>query len=652
VKKLLIGLAIIMVLFFGVVAVAPFFIPIDAYRARLIDGVKQATGRDLTIAGDVSVSVFPHLGLDADDVSLANPPGSASPDMIRLGRLEVRLKLLPLLRGRVVIRRFVLTNPVIALEVEADGRPNWVFGGTAGSTAASQAPAAPTTPQSRQAAASGADALASLRLKDIRLVNGTVTYLDRRNSTHQAITEIGMTLALPGLDQPFKATGAGVWHDQKLTLTASADKPNAALRGGTSPIAVTLSGAPVSFDLKGNLTGATPPHFAGTLDLAMPSVRNFAGWIGTSLDMPGTGPGPFELKGAIDVAGPKARFSDATLRLDGIHAQGQLSLDTSGPRPAVAGQLTVDRLDLNPYLPPPEEPAALPGSSAVPTPDAGQPGGGWSTRPIDLSPLQGADADLSLSTGGLVYRRVTLGATTLDVHLHGGRLEADLTHLAAYQGFGQGSVTLDGSGPMPALQARFHLTQMQLGPLLQDVSRFDRLSGTGTVDLSLTTTGRNEQEMIGNLDGTGGLSLTNGTFRGFNLFAMVRNLAASVTPIGESADVTKISSATASATIAKGILRNQNLVLQTDALTLSGAGEADLPARTLSYRLTPHGVVGILVVPIDISGPWSHPSYRPDLAGIGNIPGNTLDVAKSGAHKAAKGGSRALNFLKKLFGQD
>src|SRR5690348_12799875 len=105
VKRLLVGIAVLIVLLIVAVIVVPFFIPVDLYKSRLVAAVKESTGRDLRIDGKVSLTLFPSLALEANNVSFSNPPGAASKDMARLGQLQVQLQVLPLLHRDVEIKR-------------------------------------------------------------------------------------------------------------------------------------------------------------------------------------------------------------------------------------------------------------------------------------------------------------------------------------------------------------------------------------------------------------------------------------------------------------------------------------------------------------------------------------------------------------------
>ena len=115
---------VLVVLVVGSALVLPQFISVDTYKDRLIAEVKSATGRDLKISGPVHLSVLPHLAIDAAQVSFSNAPGAQSKDMMTLGSLQVEVELFPLISGEYRVDRFVLKDPVIALEVDKQGKPN------------------------------------------------------------------------------------------------------------------------------------------------------------------------------------------------------------------------------------------------------------------------------------------------------------------------------------------------------------------------------------------------------------------------------------------------------------------------------------------------------------------------------------------------
>jgi AsmA protein len=650
-KKLLIGLLALIVLIVVVALVAPFLIPTATYKAKLIALVEQSTGRALRIDGPVQLSFLPQLAVDASDVSFANAPGAATPDMMRLKQLEVRLKVLPLLHGAIELGRFVLTDPVIALEVDRAGRPNWVMtpaGAAPGKPASATTPAAPAP----AATGGGASQISELRLDDVRIIDGKISYRDDRTGKTETVDQVNMALSLPGLDNPFKGQGSLVWNGQKLTLGATIAKPRALLEGKASGFAMNLSADPVDFSFSGDATGMPPAKLGGTVNLTVPSLRGLAQWVGSPLP-PGGGLGRLAIQGRFDMAGPKIGFTNATIALDAIKAQGAVTLRTGGPRPVLDGQLQVDKLDLNPYLPPEKASGAKPaGGGAAPKSAGGSraAAAGWSDAPIDLSELGAADADFALKAGGILYRKIVVGPSALDLHLKGGKLTADLSQLTLYQGKGKGKVVLDGSGPVPALALDFDLSGLEMEPLLEAAAGMDRFSGTGKLSLDVTGRGKSQRAIIGALDGKGALDLANGAIKGVDLISLAENPSGALSGKGGKTD---FGSLTGTFTITNGVVKNDDLQLKSGVVPVTGAGTVNLPTRTVDYRVTV-SLAGAIGVPVLVTGPWDDLSYRPDvgsmLKGAAQEPGKALNQLK----QLAPGGGSTPNpssLLKGLFGK-
>ena len=203
-KKLLIGLAVVVVLLVVAVLVVPPLIPADTYNSQIIARVEAATGRAVRIDGPVTLSVLPVLGFAASQVSLANAPGQSPPQMVSLDKLDVRIAVFPLLRGALVVDSFVLEKPVIALSVDKTGTPNWQF---AAKTAVQAAPASPQTPAAPSAPAAGGGApISGLALSNVRIADGQATYADARSGARYEIDAINMNLSLPSLSSPKMAS--------------------------------------------------------------------------------------------------------------------------------------------------------------------------------------------------------------------------------------------------------------------------------------------------------------------------------------------------------------------------------------------------------------------------------------------------------------
>src|SRR3954447_11376209 len=126
-KKWLIGIAGFVVLVIAVLLVVPFLLPTDTYKGQIVERVKSATGRDLALNGPISLSILPTFGLTVSDVTFGNAPGASAKNMATFGKLQLQVQPIALLSGRLVVDSFVLVDPVIALEIDKQGRPNWQF---------------------------------------------------------------------------------------------------------------------------------------------------------------------------------------------------------------------------------------------------------------------------------------------------------------------------------------------------------------------------------------------------------------------------------------------------------------------------------------------------------------------------------------------
>lgn len=623
-KKLLAIVGVVLVLLIGAIIALPALVPADKIKQEVVAQVKAATGRDLIIEGKVTVSAFPSLSVEVNNVALANPPGFSSKDLIRLGALDVKLKLMALLAGRVEVSSFVLIDPVITLEVDRKGKANWVFDTVAASGQGKSAK--PTVSDKAQSAteANGAIGLGDVVLGDVRINNGKLSYIDGPAGTRQDVEAINLAIGLKSLDQPLTVKGALNWHAKTIDLGLDVAHPRALLEGKTSAAEISINVDTVKLSFKGEANGGAVAGAKGDLDLSVPSIRALAHWAtGKPLAMEGSGLGPFSLSGKLAGAGAKVSLTQAKIAIDAIKASGDISVDGSGPRPALKGRLDVENLDLSPYLPADEPTGATTSTGPTPAPTKAAAKADWSDEAIDASGLKVADVDFALSVDQILVKKIKVGKSALHVVLNNGRLGADLSQLALYQGTGKGKISLDGSQPGLGLDASFALKGLAAGPFLADAAGFDRLEGTGNFDVQVTGRGRTERQIVGNLAGQGAVSFLDGAVKGINLAEMVRNVTTAFAAAGGT-QKTDFAELGGTFTIANGIVRNQDLALKSPLLRVEGKGTVELPPRTIHYRVEPKAVASLegqggkgdlsgVQVPVIIEGPWDNLTYRPDL---------------------------------------
>ncbi|MDA1325934.1 MAG: AsmA family protein [Proteobacteria bacterium] len=673
-KKLFIGGGAVIVLVIVAALVVPFLIPAETYKGQLLTQVREATGREARIDGAFKFSILPRVEFAAGKVSFANAPGGKAAAMVSVDNLNVQVALFPLLGGKVEIDSFVLTKPVINLEIDKAGKPNWQFGAPA------PAAAAPAQSQKTDGGAGGGGGgvgLSGLKLGDVRLVDGQVSYSDARTGVTHRLDGINLKVSLPSLSDPMKADGSLIWNKEKIDLTLGLSNPNGFLNGRKTDVETSIAAAPVKLSFKGSATSGKRIEAGGALDLDVPSLRKLASWVGAPLQAPGSGYGPLKISGQIEVKGQKYAFRQAAISIDQIKGTGEVAFDGGGRKPSITAKLRLGQLDLNPYLPPETAPGAQPGA---------QPGGQqtavaakagpaeWSDDPIDLSGLRAADASLDLSVAGIVVRKIKIGQSDLTVRLKDGVLVTDLKKMALYGGAGGAKLTADGAGRVPRIALNFALKNFQANPFMSGAMDFNRIEGAANADLSVATQGSSQRALVAALGGRGKVTFLDGAIRGVNLAAMVRNISSAfLDPKAASTQKTDFTELGGTFVINRGIVTNNDLLLRSPLLRLSGKGTIGLPKRRVDYRIEPKLVATTegqgatssasgIKVPVIVSGPWDNVSYTPDLAGaIGGIakdPKKALESLKGLIPgQSGDGGSKpklpvdAEKLLKGLFGR-
>ncbi|MGB8145278.1 MAG: AsmA family protein, partial [Chromatiaceae bacterium] len=139
-KRLLKILLTLLAIPVAVIAAVHFFVDPNDYKNEISAWVGKATGRQLTLGGDLGLSVFPWIGVEVREASLSQPAGFGDEPFARIHEVQARLKFLPLLRGRLEVGEVLGTGVTLNLIRAPDGRANWED--LAGGEPASPAPLA------------------------------------------------------------------------------------------------------------------------------------------------------------------------------------------------------------------------------------------------------------------------------------------------------------------------------------------------------------------------------------------------------------------------------------------------------------------------------------------------------------------------------
>jgi AsmA protein len=327
--------------------------------------------------------------------------------------------------------------------------------------------------------------------------------------------------------------------------------------------------------------------------------------VSMSFEVVGAGQPPLPLdltsRMVVDLPREIAELSDMRLRVGESSLEGRVRATQVFRAPSWDAALTSDFVDLDRLLP-------LLGAASSPSAAPG--------RRERAAPPPTAHATLQVKTlraYGLQFSNVE---ATVDSER--GVVVAKPARAQGYGGSADFVVALDGRPPVPSLRAQGGLRRVDLQPLLRDLQQFQNFSGTGDVTLSLSARGTAADRILPTLGGTAGVAITNGRIEGVDFIKMVqqaRQLAdrlrgRETEAATASGDATSFTRLAATARIANGIARTDDILLESPSLGLTGAGTLNLVQGTLDIVVRATSPDIDTVVPIRISGPIASPRYR------------------------------------------
>jgi AsmA protein len=597
-------------------AVGAFLLSRFDAKPQIEAALSQATGRQATIAGSVHPSYFPILGFHAKDVRLANAAGGAAPEMMTIKEVQVGVGARGLLNRSFEVSRLRLVEPQIALEIGADGKPNWAF--------------TPTTPPPKPGAP---PAVRDVKLDNVTVENGLLTFADlRTQAAPMRIEALNLTAKLDSLDSPLALAGDARYRDQPVKLTFTLNQPRAMMEGkpGPAPFALSLDGPA----LKGDFSGQLDPKdgaVTGQINMQGPSVRGLSTWLGAPMP-DGAGFDAFAVDGALAMRGPSIEVQNATVALDALKGRGDVRIDTNRKRPYLSGRLELASLDFNPYLI--NKNAA---TAQVASVDARK-DGGWGTLPIDMAGLRAFDMDMELIvTGPMTIQKLKADKARLSLAINDGFLAATLYELAMYGGAGAGRLELDGRGNGLAFRQELDLTNVVVADFLKDAANVTNLEGVGAVKVRLEGKGINQMGLMRSLNGAATLDVGNGALRGVNLGGVARTIRQAISGemVGPNAR-TAFDGFTAGFTLAEGVAATRDLRIRAKDAEITAVGVIDVGMQAIDMRITPkaESIFGRIIpgagvaIPFRVQGAWSKIGYSSDMMGAarGAVEGRVNDI--------------------------
>ncbi|MCC5971031.1 MAG: AsmA family protein [Pararhodobacter sp.] len=567
---------------------ALFLIPAERIAGIAAQQFEVATGRQLTIGGSVRPSIYPVIGARVQNVAMGNAPWAESGPMLQAESVDLGLDLMALISGTLVVRHFEAHAPRIVIERGTDGQLNWLFDGRSSGTGE------PTA---------GGAGLRGLSLERVQITDAAVRFIDRESGTDLQFDALDLSLAMPSFDGPGDLTLSGRHSGQAFEAEMHIGSVAGLLGGEVAALSAVLraGGTSASFEGRG---GLQPLAAEGRVSLDGQGMAPLIALTGGSGEPLPPGARPLALAGQVTLApSGSLHLREASLGLGANRLSMALDMAFDGPRPHLSGEINANALDLTPFT-----------GAAAPTGDAAP---GWPRDPIDASALGLVDAAVAFTLGPVQTGIVDLTAARGNLSIDRARAVLDLREARLFDGTLRGELVANNRSGL-SVGGNLQADSVALLPLLRQFAGFERLSGTGGIDLRFLGVGNSLDAIMRSLSGEGRLTLGQGEIIGFDLAGMLRNL--DLAYMGEN-DRTIYQSVEGSFAIEGGVLRNEDLRMEASRVSVGGRGSVDLGAQTLEYRVTPEALRNpdtgeALRVPLIITGPWSAPRFRLDLEGL------------------------------------
>ena len=638
------GLALIVLVMIGLVL---FFDPND-YKTEISAAVEQATGRQLTLEGDLELDVFPRLRITIGAAELANAAGFADEPFASIEGAGLAVGLLPLLSRRIEIDEARLEGLVLNLARDGQGRSNWQDMGGAGAPE----PASPTGEDS------SGDAALELNVDAVVISQAEINWSDEVAGSQWQLGDFNLDAA---------GFGPGTAFPLSMDFSLTGDEVSVAV---TASMEATLGLADDRYrleDLEIEIVGEGPawPGGQGEVDLSFGafeadlqaetlSLEDLAlEMLGLTVTGTLTGRqlfGDLSLAGEVEFeefdpqalleifdveletadAGVLRRASitaelayDANrtmleaveLVLDDSRLSGQLGLVGD----SVRFDLSVDSIDIDRYLPP---------ASDAATEEAGS----LDEVDLPLEALRTLSAAGQMTIGAARFAGLTLSDVEFSFAADDGLVSMEPS-ASLYDGTYDGELTIRVTGDTASLSIEQRLTGIDAMPLGQDLMDGELVSGTVNARLNLTAMGSNLGEIRRQLDGDVTFALTDGAWEGVDMWYELRRARAlfdqAPTPARDGPARTPFSEVSASGVLEDGVLTNRDLSADLEFMTVTGSGTVNFVTDAMDFDLVAQFVDGPILqsdpamvdlagdeLPLKVSGSPSSPSVLPDFGAM------------------------------------
>ncbi|WP_447783217.1 AsmA family protein [Pseudomonas germanica] len=558
-------------------ALTHLFDPND-YKDEIRQIARDKAHIELTLNGDIGWSLFPWLGLELHEASVATLVKPAEP-FADLQMLGLSVRVLPLLRREVQMSDVRVEGLNLRLNRDKDGHGNWEDIGKVPAPAGATPPAATAGQPASETPVAVEKPPQPIRLDidSLTVNNARVEYNDEKTGKQFSAESIQLSTgpvhdstnipvkatAFLGTNQPVlrvrteltgelrieRALQRYKFEDMKLSGELAGDP----LQGKTMTFAAQgqllldkaanvaeWTGIKISAnqlralgELKANDLDKTP-QITGGISIAQFDLAKFVDSIGQKLPAMAEGSlSKVELVSRVAATPSSVAFDNINLKLDDSSFSGRIAVEDFAKQ-SLRAVLKADTFNVDRYLPPKSAQAnsatqvrqaevasteadAMAGAGSTPLPDKPSKTA-WSTeRLLPVERLAKLDVDADLTFGQLTLDKLPIQNAALKATGQGGLLT--LTNLSGelYNGGFAANGTLDVRPTAPVLNLQTKLNRVPVEKILESQGKNPPVKGLVTLTSNVTGSGNSQQALIDTLNGNASFVINNGVLLNANL---------------------------------------------------------------------------------------------------------------------------------------
>jgi uncharacterized protein involved in outer membrane biogenesis len=592
----------------------------NSLKPEIIRAVKDDTGRELTLGGDISLKIGFRPALVVKDVSFQNAPWGSQPDLAKIKRFEIKVGLLPLLSRRIEVKRLILIEPEILFETDTSGKSNLAFETTKKQDLAKG---------KEETKAGGNWKLSALTFNELQIEKGRITYIDHELEKTYVATVGTLMATATSSESPVKLKLKGAYNDKSFEVAGTLCPLTAFVNPIKAwPVNLAVKTESATLTLDGTLKDPLARRgIELTFTLKGKDLASFKQFSGESLHLRG----PFDISGRIaDTARNVYSISNLKIIQDENDLSGSVELNLAENRPKVTAALSAQKLDLRPYFQvgPDTEEATKHSSKG-----AGKEDKIFSDHLLPLDTLRQADADVKIQAAQVLLPNLPLNSLDMGIVLKDGALTVKPLKVVLGKGSMDGSFHLQSHGKVASLAIVLKINKLDISYLTKELKSTEGIEGNLDADIDLRTQGSSIAGLMGGLNGKTVLVMRKGRVDKKYIDRLGGNLSSSLfrllNPFPQEAQSTStsINCFVSGFSIKDGAARTTVLALNTDYMVVVGQGEINLKTERLNLSLKPVPKEGFgthatgklnvsldeLTRPFKLGGTLAHPLLAVDL---------------------------------------